>query len=96
MDADKTIIEKLHGNENWSARKFQIQICLDARDVLEVVTGELCDPGKPDDALASAALTAHNRKRADFKKANKVAHELIVMTVEKTAAVTELLWLYRR
>ena len=83
MDADKTKIEKLRGNENWSAWKFQLQILLDARDALEVVTGELRDPGEPDDALAGAALTAHNRKRADFKKANKVAKELIVTTVEK-------------
>ena len=83
MDADETKIEKLRGNKDWSTWKFQLQLLLDARDALEVVTGELRDPGEPDDALADAALTAHNRKCADFKKANKVAMELIVTTVEK-------------
>ena len=83
MDADKTKIEKLRGNENWLAWKFQLQILLDARDALEVVTRELRDFGEHDDALAGAALTVHNKKRAGFKKANKVALELIVTTVEK-------------
>ena len=51
MDADKTKIEKLLGNENWSAWKFQLQILFDAREALEVVTGEFRDSVEPDYAL---------------------------------------------
>ena len=56
---------------------------LNARDALEVATSEYHDPEEPNDAFAGAALTAHNRKRADFKKANEVPKELIVTTMEK-------------
>lgn len=85
MEGDKSKIEKLTGKENWSSWKFQIQILLDARNALEVVTGEERDPGQPE-GLAGAALTAHEKKRAEYKKANKIAKELIVTTVEKKSS----------
>jgi hypothetical protein len=44
MDTDKTKIEKLRGSENWTTWKFQLQILLDAKDALEVVTGDMTDP----------------------------------------------------
>jgi transposase InsO family protein len=83
METDKTKVEKLRGNENWPAWKFQLKILLDARDALEVVTGEFVDPGEPAAGIAQAEVTAHNKRRAEFRKANKVAKELIVTTVDK-------------
>ena len=52
-------------------------------EALEVVSVELCVPEEPDDALVGAVLTAHNRMQASFKKANKVAKKLMVMTMKK-------------
>jgi hypothetical protein len=83
MDTDKTKIEKLRGSENWLTWKFQLQILLDARDALEVVEGDIKDPGEPAAGLRGAELTAHNKERADYNKTNKRAKELIVTTVDK-------------
>ena len=83
MEGDKTKIEKLVGSENWSSWKFQVQILLNARNALEVTTGDDRDPGAPAADLAGAAQIAHEKKRANFKKANKIAKEIIATTVEK-------------
>lgn len=83
MDTDKTKIEKLRGSENWATWKFQLQILLDAKDALEVVTGDMTDPGEPAVGIGGAELRTHNEARAAYRKANKRAKELIVTTVEK-------------
>jgi hypothetical protein len=83
MDTDKTKIEKLRGSENWATWKFQLQILLDAKDALEVVTGDMTDPGEPAAGIRGAELGTHNEARAAYRKANKRAKELIVTTVEK-------------
>ena len=56
---------------------------LDARNALEVITGKDRDSGALAVDLAGTALTAYEKKRVDFKKANKIAKEKIVMMLEK-------------
>ncbi|KYN27356.1 Copia protein [Trachymyrmex cornetzi] len=73
MDGDRVKIEKLVDSNNWMQWKFQVRAILDARDALEVIDGSLIKPENDRDEVMLLR----------WKKANKVAKEILITTLDK-------------
>ena len=76
MNAD----QKKNWKTAWKRELVRVEFSTSNFVALKVVTGKLLEDSNH--ACAGAALTAYNKKRADFKKANKGTKELIVTTKE--------------